>query len=100
MKARKEQAKEEEDIKLVNVKTPQQVIASDIESAQREEEKREYIASIRRKFKEQHKKLLQGLLEKKRTNDMKVLYSLCPCTDLSSNVLLLLWYSRLNKRLF
>lgn len=92
MRARKQQAIEEMEPKVVasnvpstlhnptaafknqsvNRKTANQVVLTDEELLRQEEEKKEQIASIRRKFKEQHKKTLNDLMEKKKEQEQKV----------------------------
>jgi hypothetical protein len=47
-------------------------VVSEEEAIRLEEEKRDYIASIRKKFKEQHKMILAQLAEKKREQQEKV----------------------------
>ena len=54
------------------VKTAQEVILTDEQLAQQEEAKREYIAMIRKKFKDQHKKILAQLAAKKKEQEDKV----------------------------
>lgn len=53
-------------------KTVKQVMLTDEELLKQEEEKREHIASIRRKFKEQHKKTLASLVNKNKEGEKKV----------------------------
>lgn len=69
----------------VTKKTADQVNMTEEEILLQDQQKREYIAQIRRKFKEQHKKTLMALVAKKREEDAKVklpcfLLSLTPCT--------------------
>jgi len=45
---------------------------TDEDAARLEEERREHIASIRRKFKEQHKQILQALQSKHKEDERKV----------------------------
>eukprot|EP01038_Epipyxis_sp_PR26KG_P012342 gene12342-16553_t len=56
---------------MTKVKHIETIIKTDEDLIRQEEEKREYIAGIRRKFKEQHKKILLTLLEKQKENEKK-----------------------------
>lgn len=53
-------------------KTAQQVILTDEDLVRQEQEKRDHIAAIRRKFKEQHKKILNALKKKNEDDSKKV----------------------------
>jgi hypothetical protein len=56
----------------VTKKTADQVNMTEEEILLQDQQKREYIAQIRRKFKEQHKKTLMALVAKKREEEAKV----------------------------
>ncbi len=53
-------------------KTAKQVLLTDEEVARAEEAKHEQVASMRRRFKEQHKKILQGLTSRNKEGEKKV----------------------------
>lgn len=60
-------------VQCVPAKTAQQVVFTDEDLQRQEAEKREQIAAIRRKFKEQHKKILNALKKKNEDESKKVL---------------------------
>ena len=55
------------------VKLAKQVVLTDEDLIRQEEEKREKIAELRRKFKEQHKKILMSLANKNKESEKMVL---------------------------
>lgn len=59
----------------VSKKVEDQVNLTEEEILQQDQQKREYIAQIRRKFKEQHKKTLMALVAKKREEEAKVRFN-------------------------
>ena len=59
-------------VQSVPVKFAQQVILTDEDLVRQEQEKRDHIAAIRRKFKEQHKKILNALKKKNDDESKKV----------------------------
>lgn len=59
-------------VQSVQAKPTQQVILTDEDLVRQEQEKREHIAAIRRKFKEQHKKILNALKKKNEEEGKKV----------------------------
>lgn len=63
-------------VQSVPVKLAQQVILTDEDLVRQEQEKRDHIAAIRRKFKEQHKKILNALKKKNEDESKKVCHSL------------------------
>ena len=59
-------------VQSMPAKTAQQVILTDEDLVRQEQGKREYVAAIRRKFKEQHKKILIALKRKNEEDEKKV----------------------------
>lgn len=58
--------------KLSKISSAKEIILTDEDLKRQEEEKREQIAQIRRKFKEQHKRILMTLLQKNKELEKKV----------------------------
>lgn len=62
-------------VQSVQAKATQQVFLTDEDLVRQEQEKHDHIAAIRRKFKEQHKKILNALKQKNEEDGKKVIDS-------------------------
>lgn len=67
-------------VQSMPAKTAQQVILTDEDLVRQEQEKHDHIAAIRRKFKEQHKKILNALKKKNEEDSKKVCR---PCDNIA-----------------
>jgi hypothetical protein len=68
-------------VQCAPARTAQQVVFTDEDLLRQEQEKREQVAAIRRKFKEQHKKILNALKAKNEEDERRVgLVYLCGTT--------------------
>jgi hypothetical protein len=59
-----------------SIKLAKQIVLTDDDLIRQEEEKREKIAELRRKFKEQHKKILHSLASKNKETE-KLVINIC-----------------------